>query len=105
MDVCPSSTSNPHEKHTFQFAYRLTILEYIIALRRLLHARGHVTTLSVFAANGGRPPLSAASDNVCEWGAYIVAAGAPKFAHPPLLLPPHLPPLRPAVGKLAKLGI
>jgi hypothetical protein len=27
LDVCPSSTSNPHEKHTFQFANFLTMFE------------------------------------------------------------------------------
>ncbi len=34
LDVCPSSTSKPQEKQTFQFAYCLMILEYIGATLR-----------------------------------------------------------------------
>ncbi len=82
MDVGPSSTLNPHEKHTFQFASCLMMLEYIGAALCCMGCCMKGATPPPhppLPPMGGKAPLSTASNIVCKWGVYVAAAGAPKI--------------------------
>ncbi len=68
---------NTHSNlHTF-----LSMLEYCGATLRCVGCcakKEHSSTLSSTAAYGGQALLSAASNKVCKWGAYVMATGVQK---------------------------
>ena len=88
MDVCPSSTSKPQEKHKFQFAYRLMMLEYIGAvLRGAFCCANGATPPPQPPPMGGSPPLPLRpmkfAKGVRPWRLVLARSLRP---HPPYLL-------------------
>ena len=108
FDICPSSTSNLHEKHTFQFLYCLKIFEYIGAALCVMFCCVNGGTPPLRPPPpliGGRPPCLPRPTNFVNGVRALRPPMLAKFAQPPLPLPPRLPPPRPDVLNVVTLGI